>query len=222
LCPHRAKKSSTRACFSIIKEGTLAGTVLAQSCPNGDCPNNQSIVINLNGNSGGWLQWLEDLFSSLFGGGGSQPVILPGHHRHAHYPASQFIGVYYDLTVNMEDSFRRESSMGGRIIWVSQPYREYRKAPGPELRNGPPQSPAYNACNATNLPITGIGCVALGITCGSGLFFAPEDAPVAPGIVKTCWLAPVFCAGFTATMACCMHGAPEACNNPASDWSNLK
>jgi RHS repeat-associated protein len=27
----------------------LAGAVLAQSCPNGDCPNTQSIVINLNG-----------------------------------------------------------------------------------------------------------------------------------------------------------------------------
>jgi hypothetical protein len=84
--------------------------VLAQSCPNGDCPNNQSITINLNGNSGGWLQWLVDFFKSLFGGGGSQPVSLPGDHRHAHYVECQLIGCD-SVTPNMGDSAGAE----GRI-----------------------------------------------------------------------------------------------------------
>ncbi len=57
--------------------------------PEGDC----SIDLNLSDNNGGgWLGALINFFSSLFGGGGSGPKIVPaGYRRIAHYPAMQFI-----------------------------------------------------------------------------------------------------------------------------------
>ncbi len=56
-----------------------------------------------------------DLFGfDLFGGGGSAPIIPNGYYRLAHYVLSRFIGVFFDLTPNMEDS----ASSGATVVEV--------------------------------------------------------------------------------------------------------
>jgi hypothetical protein len=68
----------------------------------------------------GILQILDLFGFDLFGGGGSTFVFIPGQWRRPHYVASQFIGSE-SVSPNMEDSFKYEAPMGGRVIWVSGP-----------------------------------------------------------------------------------------------------
>jgi hypothetical protein len=48
----------------------------------------------------------------LFGGGGA-PVLPPGYYRHPHYVLSEFTGVPFELSPNMESTVQYVAPMGG-------------------------------------------------------------------------------------------------------------
>ena len=101
--------------------GSLAGTMLAQTCDQESCiPINPHVP---DSSQGGILGAIIGFFVSLFGGGGSDPVVLNSTHRLAHYPAMSFItdsrAQLQEFTPdNKESSVALEVAVGVLVIGV--------------------------------------------------------------------------------------------------------